>query len=686
MSTATKPLTTMVSDVTTNSLMMNTFPMDSTQPLHPKTGKEPLASKLARWSKINYEHPEIRKVVAEVIKDKSLFFTGADLPKEKQRVQSLLQLKTFLAKIYGPGYVQISDLKGDPTKILAMGDVLSQFDDNSVSTKLVVNNYLFGGAVYTLGTEKHHRLIPGIQTGELLGCFAMTELGHGSNVRALETTATYDPETNEFIIQTPKRTATKWWIGNACHAVMSSVFARLIINGKDHEVHCFLVPIRKENGIDLMPGVRIGDCGPKFGLNGVDNGWIQFENVRIPYDNLLDKFGSIINGEYTSPIKSPSHRFANILSQMIAGRIFITFASVRSMKILTSIAIRYALKRLQFGSNPSAPETPILEYPTHYLTLMPMVASLYALDAVKSYLAKRFKDRSDGSEIHVLASGFKALTSHFTTVSALELRRLCGGHGYSAYSRFSILLATMDVGRTFEGDNTLLYQQVAKDLLTQFKKEYSSNKFTGTLKYLGKNTKLLLSEINPASSFMSKDSNMMNITFLCHCLEFRSSRLLLSSAKVVSKAYRQTKDAFVAWNQSLETLIHLAKSHTETIIATRFVDAVHSQKDPETREMLEKLCQLYLLTTIREDFEFFRGTSYLKKGQANVVGKLVSQLSLELSRHAQVLIDGFDNEKELIDAPIGLVDGDLYENICARVDKPFSLDNYPEEMRMKAKL
>ncbi|GAM21272.1 hypothetical protein SAMD00019534_044470 [Acytostelium subglobosum LB1] len=598
------------------------------------------------------------------------------MTRPQKRSLSLKQTQQMLSKVFGGGSVSLSDIRGDPTKILAHGDITCQYGDGSLAVKTFVNNFLFGGSVYNLGTEKHQKLVPSIESGELLGCFAMTEMGHGSNVRALETTATYDPETNEFVINTPKRTATKWWIGNACHAVMASVFARLILNGKDHEVHCFLVPIRKANGITPMPGVKIGDCGPKYGVDGVDNGWFIFDNVRIPYDNLLDRFGSIENGKYTSPIKSPSQRFATVLSQTITCRMLIAFNTGRMLKVLVAIATRYATKRVQFGAQPGAPETAIIEYPTHYTCLMPMIATSFAFDAVKSYLARRFKERSTDNEVHVLASGFKAAISHYCTVAAAETRRLCGGHGYSGYSRFAQIIAGLDVCRTFEGDNTLLYQQVAKDLLTQYKKEYSSNKFTGALKYLGESTRLLLSEHNPFAG------DITDMDFLRHCMEFRSSRLLVDAANTVAKAYKETKVAFTAWNQSLETLVHLAKAHTETIIAINFIEAVETEKDKEMKMMLEKLCRLHILTRIREDFEFYRGTRYLARGHVNSIVRAISALCLELSKQATLLADALGCEEELINAPIAMVDGDIYEHIFARVG-PFDLDNYPEEMRAK---
>ncbi len=162
--------------------------------------------------------------------------------------------------------------------------------DLSVLTKVGVQFGLFGGAILQLGTKPHHdAYLADLITGRLLGCFAMTETGHGSNVQALGTTATYDAETAEFVIRTPDVSARKDYIGNAAeHGRMAVVFAQLTIKDESQGVHAFVVPIRNDAG-EPMPGVRIEDCGRKIGLNGVDNGRLWFDGVRVPRTTLLNR-------------------------------------------------------------------------------------------------------------------------------------------------------------------------------------------------------------------------------------------------------------------------------------------------------------------------------------------------------------------------------------------------------------
>jgi alkylation response protein AidB-like acyl-CoA dehydrogenase len=191
------------------------------------------------------------------------------------------------------------------------------------------------------------------------GCFALTELGHGSDARNIRTTAVYDPATQRFTIATPDDDARKEYIGNAAeHGRLAVVFAQLEVEGAQHGVHAFLVPIRDEHG-DPMPGVRIGDCGAKIGLNGVDNGRLWFDQVQVPWEALLDRYGQVsIDGVYTSPLSSPNERFFTMVSTLVKGRISVGLVGVSTARSALTIAIRYAERRHQFAPSVRARDTP----------------------------------------------------------------------------------------------------------------------------------------------------------------------------------------------------------------------------------------------------------------------------------------------------------------------------------------
>ncbi|HEU4757177.1 MAG TPA: acyl-CoA dehydrogenase family protein, partial [Agromyces sp.] len=195
--------------------------------------------------------------------------------------------------------------------------------DPSLQIKSGVQWGLFGAAVLHLGTAPHHRkYLPGIMSLEVPGAFAMTETGHGSDVASIGTTATYDPETEEFVLHTPFRGAWKDYLGNAAlHGIAAVVFAQLITQGVNHGVHAFYVPIRDEHG-EFLPGIGGEDDGLKGGLNGIDNGRLHFTNVRVPREDLLNRYGDVAaDGTYSSPIASPGRRFFTMLGTLVQGRV-----------------------------------------------------------------------------------------------------------------------------------------------------------------------------------------------------------------------------------------------------------------------------------------------------------------------------------------------------------------------------
>lgn len=154
---------------------------------------------------------------------------------------------------------------------------------------------MFLTAVQKLGSDEQGKLwLSDIRSLRKMGCYAQTELGHGSNVAGLETTATLDMNTDEFILHSPTVTSTKFWPGGlglwANHAV---VFARLIIEGNDFGVQPFMVQIRSLDSHLPLKGVKVGDIGTKFGYNSKDNGWLMFDQVRIPRTNMLCRFAYV---------------------------------------------------------------------------------------------------------------------------------------------------------------------------------------------------------------------------------------------------------------------------------------------------------------------------------------------------------------------------------------------------------
>jgi len=544
----------------------------------------------------------------------------------------------------------------DMGKYCAFFEMLG-YHDLSLAIKFGVQFGLFGGSVLWLGTKSHHdKYLKDIGQLNLAGCFAMTETGHGSNVRGLKTTATYDRSTNEFIIHTPTHQDGKEYIGNAIDSKMASVFAQLIVDGENHGVHALLVPVRDE-AHNLLPGIKIEDCGYKLGLNGVDNGRIWFDKVRIPKENLLNKFGDIDeNGKYNSPIKNPSKRFFTMLGTLVGGRVCVPRAGLSAAKTGLSIAIKYAAKRRQFASGKGDTETLLLDYPSHQRRLMPLLAKAYALDFALTALAKDYCQNinSDMRRIEGAAAGLKSHATWFTTQALQECREACGGKGYLHENRIGDLKADTDIFTTFEGDNTVLMQLVAKGILSNFSKEFHEEGFFAVLKMLSAQLSTNVFERNPISKRNSDRNHLLSSHFHLSAFRYREQKLLYSVSQRMRGLIKTTKSSTTAFLKCQTHMLALAEAHIERNVLENFISQVKSTKDVTCKNMLKKLSRLYALHTIESHKGFYLEAEYMNSSKTKAIRTIVDELCADVRTQALPLVEAFGIPDEILAAPIAL--------------------------------
>ena len=591
------------------------------------------------------------------------------LTHHEHRQRVLGQLKTLVAEgATSYGFPKIAGGNADPGGSLTVFEELI-FADPSLQIKYGVQWGLFGAAILYLGTESHHKeLLPKVINLETPGCFAMTETGHGSDVANIGTTATYDEQTLEFVIHTPNRHAWKDYIGNAAlHGKAAVVFAQLITKGENHGVHAFYVPLRDDNG-NFLEGVGGDDDGIKGGLNGVDNGRLHFTNVRIPRRWLLNNYGSVDEaGNYSSPIESKGRRFFTMLGTLVQGRVSITGGVTNAQKIALTIAIRYANERRQFPSQ-SGEEHVLMDYGRHQRRLLPALARTYAQAFAHLELLEQFDEVFSGrndtdstrADLETVAAASKALS----TWNALDIiqisREACGGQGFMAEHRMVGLRADLDVYATFEGDNNVLLQLVAKRLLSDYSKAFASPDFGTLAQYVVEQVGDVA--INRgglrglAQKFTDFGSTARSIGFVRdeeHQHQLLTDRVHTMIARLANELKHSGKkdpaEAERMFNRHQNDLIIAAKAHGELIQWEAFTSALKTIKNPETLKVMTWLRDLFGFTLLEENLAWYLMNGRLNSQRAEAITDYIDgRLLGRLKPHALDLVDAFGLTEGLI--------------------------------------
>jgi acyl-CoA oxidase len=546
------------------------------------------------------------------------------------------------------------DLGGVVTGFQMLG-----YGDLSLLVKAGVQWGLFGGAVQALGTERHHRrYLEQIITGELLGCFAMTETGHGSDVQHLRTTATYDPATREFVVHTSDPSARKDYIGNAARdGRLAVVFAQLVTGGQSHGVHALLVPIRDDAGAAL-PGVTISDCGHKGGLNGVDNGRLVFDSVRVPRENLLNRYGDVAeDGTYSSPIAGETRRFFTMLGTLVRGRISVAGGAGAATQKALALAVRYAERRRQFTDPGTGAEVVLLDYLVHQRKLLPALATTYALQFAQEDLVGRMHDAATGDdeaaqrELETRAAGIKAIGTWHATATIQTCREACGGAGYLAANQLPLLKADTDVFTTFEGDNTVLLQLVAKTLLSEYGHRVAGLGASGKARFAARLGADAVAERTGLRTLLSR-GDLRDRAHQRRLIAAREEHLLASAAQRLRRALEPGADQFAVFNGAQDHLLQAARAHVDRIVLDAFTAAVDRVEDPAVRDLLDRVCSLHALSRLEAERAWYVEHGYLTGGRTKALTATVNALCAELRPHARALVDGFGIPEPWLAAPM----------------------------------
>ncbi|KAI9723461.1 MAG: fatty-acyl coenzyme A oxidase [Chrysothrix sp. TS-e1954] len=579
----------------------------------------------------------------------------------------------------------------------------------SESTPYRLHDSMFLVTLRDQGTPEQHELfLRKAENYEIIGCYAQTELGHGSNVRGLETTAVWNAGDRTFTLNSPHLTASKWWIGTMGRtANYAVVMAQLIIEGKGYGPHPFVLQIRDLKTHEPLEDIFVGDLGPKFGFNTMDNGYLLMNNVKIPHANMLAKFSSVDlkTNTYHRPA-SPSLIYGTLT--YVRSHIVSEAGMVLARGV--TIAIRYCAVRRQFQDR-DAPdwqkgEEQVLNYKMVQIRLLTLLAATYALHFTGKSMMSQYeqsqsqaqmpaadaagardadKNRGAGPEethsgsdlladLHATSCGLKALGSTIAAEGLEVARRACGGHGYSSFAAIGPFYADYLPTTTWEGDNFMLTQQVARYLLKSARSvlagEEPSNSTTQMLAHFWHRQ-----DMGAAFDILGSDSDIV-------------AAFAWRAASLTFDALKRRDELKKGWNDLLVDFQRLSKAHSQYLIVSNFHQTLQSPSTQSSLgqtglDVLTRLFRLWALHTLEQEASEFYSSSAVTVRQIQLArSNAVMALLGEIRPHAVALVDSWDFPDWQLDSSLGRWDGRVYEDLFHRASElnplnGITVDPYP---------
>ncbi|RYE79706.1 MAG: acyl-CoA oxidase, partial [Myxococcales bacterium] len=443
-------------------------------------------------------------------------------------------------------------------------------------------------------------------------------------------------------------------------------------------VHAFVVPIRDEEG-NPLPGVRVEDDGRKIGLNGVDNGRLWFDGVRIPRENLLNKYADVTeSGVYESPIESRNRRFFTMLGTLVQGRVSVGGGGINASKVALSVATKYANKRRQFGED-DKPEELLLDYGMHQRRLLPLIARTYALHFAQEILVGQLHDvftetdetgeSAESAEdaerlrrtLESRAAGTKALGTWHASEAIQECREACGGAGYLSANRFDALRADTDVFTTFEGDNHVLLQLVAKGLLTDYSSGFNDLNQFGMVRFVAELAVETVMERTAVHKLVERirdvlpggddgwdqEAGLLDPDYQLAMFEWREEHMLAGVARRLKRGIDHGMEPAEVFSRCQDHVIGAARAHVDRLVLQAFVDKCQTLPEGDNKVALGLLCDLYALHTIEQDRGWWMEHGRLSSQRSKAISREIGDLLRKLRPLAEDLVDAFGVPAEL---------------------------------------
>lgn len=511
---------------------------------------------------------------------------------------------------------------------------------------------------------------------EIIGTYAQTEMGHGTFLRGLETTATYDPKTKEFVIHSPTKTSYKWWPGGLGHtANYAIVMAQLWSLGKCHGLHPFIVQLRDEETHMPCKGIIIGEIGSKVGMNTVNNGFLGFDQVRIPLNHMLMKNTKVLeNGEYVKP-KSSLLTYGT----MMFVRVCIVKDMASYLSKAVTIAMRYSLVRRQSPINPNEPEPKIIEHVTQQMKIFPLIARAIVIKLAAEFLWDMYnsvvEELDEGNlerlpELHAIACCLKAVCTNVAAVGVQNLRLACGGHGYLNSAGFNDVFGSVTAAQTYEGENTVLFLQTARYLMKAWAQAIKGEKMTPTVEYLrefargNRNEKFECTPQGILRAFQKSAAGKVEIAY--KKLELRKRSMTHEEAA----------------NQTGIEMAAASEVHCQVFLLKTAIEVLESAAKSATPAMAKVFRDILELYAVDLALQYMGSLLQFGNITSQDLEKVQQSLEdgLKKLRHNGIgLVDGFDIPDEVLGSVLGRFDGNVYDHLLdAAKESPLNHEDVNE--------
>ena len=602
-------------------------------------------------------------------------------PKELQRVEA----NQIFIKLLKKFPVTMEKYENEPWFVTALVGVSGCLYPSS-GTKMAIHFGLYCKSIHTLGTQKHLKYLEQGLRIEDIGCFCLTEISHGSNVQGMLTTAIFDEIEKCFVLNTPIERAAKFWIGGASQtANMAIVGANLIVKGKNHGIHMFVVQIRNSKTHDLMPGVNISDCGDKMGLNGIDNGMVFFRNVPIPMEALLDKVTQVTeDGEVTSKFKK-SQRFAVQLSGLCDGRVKLLNTCLIIGVKASTILLRYAAVRRQFGAHLSN-ESSLLDYEAYQHRIFPHIANcllgFFASREINKSWQVNYSEvlnpyNNAVKEMHAIMSILKPLTTWWINDQLQEYRQAMGGYGFLKLSTIPQLCDDFHVMLTWEGDNNVLLHQTAKFILKAMFKVLSNREVSyKSLEYL------IMDDPEDLLNMTGEEfeAQLVNPESLHKLMALRARKAAIVAATTFQGNLTEIVDSFKSWNKSVPFgFLDASMYFGELYVLQSALRHNKSCHDDENRIFIDRLTTIFSLTKLLKGWTHLG--AYMNGDHVAAMHKVLLKTYDAIKHDVVKAMDGFAINDEFANSVFGNQDGNMYGRLFSKIHGEQSNFGKPKEWK-----